>query len=93
MVRFAKSYMMDDFILPRMRTAQTACENGSTRGTFWYMMQVTTGSQSLIVRMHCVVKRRGRGGAGGRKGATYKKRSTIINVYNNKYIKSRSTGF
>lgn len=76
MVCFAKSYVMDDFILSRMRTAQVACENGGTWSAFLYMM-MTTGSQGLVVRMHCVVKRRGRGGTGGRKGATYKKRATI----------------
>ena len=41
------------------------------------LMMTATRGQCLVVWSHCIVKGRGRGGAGWRKGATYKKRTTI----------------
>lgn len=70
-VRLGESNVMDNLILLGMSRAQIARENGSRAA----LMKMTTGSQSLVVRANCIVKGRGRSGAGGRKGATYKKRT------------------
>lgn len=69
-IRLGESNVMDNLILLGMSRTQAAREDGGRAA----LMKVTTGSQGLVVRTHCVIKRWGRGGAGGRKGATYKKR-------------------
>jgi len=69
-IRLGESNVMNDLILLGMSRAQTAREDGG-----WAtLMKMTTGSQGLVIRADCVVKGRGRSGAGGRKGTTYKKR-------------------
>lgn len=65
--------MMNNLILFGMSRRQTAREDSGRAA----LLKVTTGSQGLIVRADCIVKGRGRGGAGRRKGTTYKKRATI----------------
>lgn len=64
---------MNDLILFGMSRGQAAREDGGRAA----LLKVTTGSQGLVIRADCIVKGRGRGGAGGGKGATYKKRATI----------------
>lgn len=72
-IRLGEGNMMNNLILFGMSRRQTAREDGGRAA----LLKVTTGSQGLVVRADCIVKGRGRGGAGGRKGATYKKRTTI----------------
>lgn len=71
-IRLGERNMMSNLILLGMSGAQAAREDGRAA-----LLKMTTGSQSLVVRADCIVKGRGRGGTGGRKGATYKKRTTI----------------
>lgn len=73
MIRLGEGNVMNNLILFGMSRGQTAREDGGRAA----LLKVTTGSQGLVVRADCIVKGRGRGGASGRKGATYKKR-----VYN-----------
>lgn len=73
MVSLSESDVMHDFVLLGLSTAQAAGQDGG-RCT---LLKLTTGSQGLVVRTHCIVKGRGRGGTSGRKGATYKKRATV----------------
>lgn len=68
-IRLGERNMMNNLILFGMSGTQAARENRRAA------LKMTTGSQSLVVRADRVVKGRGRGGAGGRKGATYKKRN------------------
>lgn len=70
---FRKRHVMDDFVLPGMGRGKATCKDLFACQDLVVVMRMTTGSQSLIVRAHCIVKGRGRSGAGGRKGATYKK--------------------
>lgn len=72
-IRLGEGNVMNNLILFGMSRGQAAREDGGRAA----LLKVTTGSQGLIVRADCIVKRRGRGGAGGRKGATYKRRATI----------------
>lgn len=73
MIRLGERDVMNDLVLFGMSRDQAARENGGRAA----LLKVTTGSQGLVIRADCIVKGRGRGGAGGRKGATYKKRATI----------------
>lgn len=72
MIRLGERNMMNNLILLGMSGTQAARENSCAA-----LLKMTTGSQSLVVRADRVVKGRGRGGTSGRKGATYKKRTTI----------------
>lgn len=71
-IRLGEGNMMNNLILFGMSRAQAARKDGRAA-----VLKVATGSQGLVVRADCIVKGRGRGGAGGRKGATYEKRTTI----------------
>ena len=72
-IRLGESNVMNNLILFGMSREQIARKNRSCAA----LLKVTTRSQRLVVRADCIIKGRGRGGAGGRKGATYKKRATI----------------
>lgn len=71
-IRLGEGNMMNNLILFGVSRAQTAREDSRAA-----VLKVTTGSQGLVVRPDCIVKGRGRGRAGGGKGATYEKRATI----------------
>ena len=79
MVGFGHMNVMHDLITPAVRAGEAAGQyrwaHGAGLVTVVLVMMVlrvvAAGGQSLVVRAHGVVKGRGWGGAGGRKGATY----------------------